>query len=163
MSRVTGLAPRGSTTRGFRPPAGCCNTSCRGSSLLRSRPSLLHPEHRTSGGQCFELFWSAGDTVELPKKLDPMRHLAWELSQDGGALLKGQLHKVYALLISASRQGPPPRDPHVLYPVCSFETGDDVTFAFHHQRSNRSCAQLAALAALHGEQPHGADNHPAAL
>src|SRR5215204_2208830 len=134
MSRVTGLALRGPTTRGFRPPACGVAASRRGSSLFRSRPILLHPEHRTSGRQRFELFWSAGDTVELPKKLDSMRHPVRELSQDGGALLERQLHKVYALLLSASCQDPPPRDPHFLHPICSFETGDDVEFSGHLQR-----------------------------
>src|SRR5215204_2474654 len=134
MSRVTGLALRGPTTRGFRPPACGVAAPRRGSSLFRSRPSLLHPEHRTSGRQRFELFWNAGDTVELPKKLDPMRYPFRELSQDGGALLERQLHKVHALLHSASRQDPPPRNPRVLDPVRFFEAGDDVAFASYHQR-----------------------------
>src|SRR5215212_10088655 len=110
MSRVTGLAPRGSTTRGFRPPAGCCNTSCRGSSLLRSRRSLLHPEHRTSGGQCFELFWSAGDTVELPKKLDPMRHLAvGTLARRGRAPEGATSQGLRALDLGLAPRSPTPR------------------------------------------------------
>src|SRR5215204_7814556 len=117
MSRVTGLALRGPTTRGFRPPACGVAASRRGSSLFRSRPILLHPEHRTSGRQRFELFWSAGDTVEIPKKLDPMRYPVRELPQDGGALLEPQLQKVYAFLLSAPRQDPPPRNPRVLHPV----------------------------------------------
>src|ERR687889_1264630 len=100
MSRVTGLALRGPVYSGIPTPGIRCCSTHRGSSLVRSRLSLLHPEHRTSGRQRFELFWSAGDTVELPKKLDPMRHPVRELPQDGGALLERQLHKVYALLLS---------------------------------------------------------------
>jgi len=63
-----------------------------------------------------------------------MWHPVRELSQDGGALLERQLHKVYPLLLSASRQDPLPRYPRVLDPVRFFEAGDDVAFAFHHQR-----------------------------
>src|SRR5215211_5195648 len=49
-------------------------------------------------------------------------------------LLERRLHKVYALLISASRQDPPPRTPQVLHPVRFFEAGDDVAFALHRKR-----------------------------
>src|SRR5687767_7832685 len=133
MSRVTGLALRGPIYSGIPTPGiRCCSTHW-GSSLIRSRLSLLHPEYRTPGRQRFELFWRAGDTVELPKKLDPTGHLAREFPQDGGTLLERQLHKVYALSITAARQDPPPRNPRVLHPVRIFEAGDDVAFAFHHK------------------------------
>src|SRR5918998_537 len=103
-----GLALRGPdysgiTTSGMR----CCSTPP-GVLFIQITAQPPPPEHRTSGRQRFELFWSAGDTVELAKKLDSMRHPVRELSQDGGALLEWQLHKVYALLLSASRQDPHP-------------------------------------------------------
>src|SRR5918997_3945446 len=134
MSRVTGLALRGPIYSGIPTPGTRCCSTHRGSSLIRSRLSLLHPEYRTPGRQRFELFWSAGDTVELPKKLDPMGHLARELPQNGAALSKRQLDEVYTLLIAATRQDPPPRNPRVLDPVRIFEAGDDVAFSGNLQR-----------------------------
>src|ERR671911_813164 len=97
MSRVTGLALRGPIYSGIPTPGIRCCSTHRGSSLFRSRPSLLHPEHRTSGRQRFELFWSAVDTVELPKKLDPMRHPARELPHSADhhpAALQGHDHRI---------------------------------------------------------------------
>src|SRR5688572_16122113 len=107
MSRVTGLALRGPIYSGIPTPGIRCCSTHRGSSLIRSRLGLLHPEHLTSGRQRFELFWSAGDAVELPKKSDPLGHLAREFPQEGGTLLERQLHKVHALSIAAARQDPP--------------------------------------------------------
>ena len=159
MSRVTGLALRGPTTQGFRPPASGVAAPRRGSSLFRSRLSLLHPEHRTPGRQRFELIWRAGDAVEVPKNRTPWGTLR-EFARRGDAPGR-QLHKVYALSISAARQDPHPAT-RAFFTQSAPSRPAMMPFASPSAVNEESCA-AAALAARHRQQPHGADHYSATL